>query len=231
VKLFFRTPWVQSTAAWALSVYLGVTLWTMRWRFENRDEAEAVIHAPSGLVACFWHGRIAMAVVCRRVLRAKPRRVLISPSPDGEFITKLVGRLDFPALRGTAALTDVRRVKKGAATFRTVLRFLRDGGCIAITPDGPRGPTQQMTAGPVNLARVSGAPILLFGLAAQPALTLRSWDRARIPLPFARGCVVFDVLAQVPRDADEATLEAARALWQERLNAAQARAEALVAGG
>ena len=111
MKRLFRTPWVQSFVAWAVSLYLGATLATMRWRFENRGPADAAVASPNGIIGCFWHGRIALAVVCRRVLKQKPRRVLISPSPDGEFITKVVGRLDFPALRGTAALTDVRRMR------------------------------------------------------------------------------------------------------------------------
>ncbi|HTX49166.1 MAG TPA: lysophospholipid acyltransferase family protein [Caulobacteraceae bacterium] len=231
MKLFFRTPWVQSMAAWLLSLYLGATLATMRWSFENRGPADDAVASPRGVIGCFWHGRIALAVVCRRVLRDKPRRVLISPSPDGEFITKVVGRLDFPALRGTSALTDRRRMRKGAAAFRGALRFLEEGGVIAITPDGPRGPAQEMPMGPVLLARMRETPVFLFGLAAEPALTLKSWDRARIPLPFGRGCVVFEGPLLVSRDADDAALEATRAEWQDRLNAAQARAEAVVTRG
>jgi lysophospholipid acyltransferase (LPLAT)-like uncharacterized protein len=231
VKLFLRTPWVQSTVAWLVSFYLRVTLATMRWSFENQDAAESAIASPHGIIGCFWHGRIALAVVCRRVLKEKPRRVLISPSPDGEFITKVVGRLDFPALRGTSALTDKRRMRNGAAAFRGALRFLEEGGVIAVTPDGPRGPAQEMPMGPVMLARMRETPVLLFGLAAEPALTLRSWDRARIPLPFGRGCVVFAGPLTVSRDADEDKLECTRAEWQDRLNAAQMRAEAAVAAG
>lgn len=228
MKRLIRTPWVQSVIAWAVSLYLRATLATMRWRFENRGPLDSAVASPNGLIGCFWHGRIALAVVCRQVLKQKPRRVLISPSPDGEFITKVVGRLSFPALRGTAALTDIRRMRKAAATFRSALRFLEDGGMIAITPDGPRGPPQEMPTGPVTLARMRGTPVFLCGLAARPAITLRSWDQARIPLPFGRGSVVFEGPLTVPRDADAAAIEAVRIDWQDRLNAAQARAEAEV---
>ena len=57
---------------------------------------------------------------------------------------------------------------------------------------------------------------------------MKSWDQARIPLPFGRGCVVFEGPLSVPRDADADAVEATRADWQSRLNAAQARAEAQV---
>jgi hypothetical protein len=61
-------------------------------------------------------------------------------------------------------------------------------------------------------------------------LTLKSWDRTQIPLPFARGCAVFDGPLVVSRKADAATVQAMRADWQTRLCAAQSRAEGLLAG-
>jgi lysophospholipid acyltransferase (LPLAT)-like uncharacterized protein len=213
VKKFVRTPWVQSALAWLVSVYLGATLATMRWRFENRAPADAAVASPTGIVALFWHGRIALAVHCRRVLKQKPRRVLISNSP---------------AIRGSTT-TDRRANRRSLGAFREALRFLDDGGVVAITPDGPRGPAEVMPEGPVMLARARQSPVFLFGLAAHPTLTLKTWDKTQIPLPFSRGCVVFDGPLSAPHDAEPAAIEATRADWEARLNAAQARAEAMLA--
>jgi lysophospholipid acyltransferase (LPLAT)-like uncharacterized protein len=231
VKLFLRRPWVQATVAWLVSFYLGVTLATIRWRFIDRDAADVAVAAPGGLIGCFWHGRIALAVVCRRVLRSKPRRVLISASPDGEFIAKVVRRLSFPAIRGSATRRHAAHDQRSVGASRDALRFIRDGGVLAITPDGPGGPAEIMPVGPVMLARLANAPVFLFGLAAAPTLKLKSWDRTQIPLPFGRGCVVFDGPLTVSRHADADELESARADWQARLCAAQARAEAALAAG
>lgn len=225
MKMFVRTPWVQSTLAWLVSVYLGATLATMRWRFENRGPVDAAVGEPAGAVACFWHGRIALAVVCRRVLKRKPRRVLISNSPDGELIAKIVGRLSFPAIRGSTTM-DSRANRRSIGAFREAVRFIDAGGVVAITPDGPRGPAEQMPQGPVMLARARQTPVFLFGLAAHPTLTLNSWDKTQIPLPFGRGCVVFEGPLTAPHDAEPETI---RLDWQARLSAAQARAEALLA--
>ena len=225
MKKFFRTPWVQSTLAWLVSVYLGATLATMRWRFENREPVDAAVGEPPGAIACFWHGRIALAVACRRVLKHKPRRVLISNSPDGELIAKIVGRLSFPAIRGSTTM-DSRANRRSIGAFRDAVKFIDAGGVVAITPDGPRGPAEQMPHGPVMLARARETPVYLFGLAARPTLTLKSWDKTQIPLPFGRGCVVFEGPLTAPHDAEP---EATRLDWQTRLNAVQARAEALLA--
>jgi hypothetical protein len=165
------------------------------------------------------------------VLKSKPRRVLISSSPDGEFIAKVVGRLSFPAIRGSATRRFAAHDQRSIGAARDALRFIRDGGVLAVTPDGPGGPAETMPLGTVVLARIASAPVFLFGLAAAPTVKLRSWDRTQIPLPFGRGCVVFDGPLTVPRHADLEALENARADWQARLCAAQARAEAALAAG
>jgi hypothetical protein len=229
LKLFARRPWVQAALAWLVSVYLGFTLATMRWRFENRAAADAFVASNDGGIGLFWHGRIALSVVCRRVLKRKPFRAMISNSPDGEFVTRTVERLGVPAIRGSST-TDTRRRRRSLEASLGAVRFIEAGGVVAITPDGPRGPTQQMPEGPVALARASGAQVFLFGLAAQPALTLKTWDRTQIPLPFGRGCVVFDGPVAVSREIDAAAAKAVQADWQARLCAAQSRAEALLAG-
>jgi lysophospholipid acyltransferase (LPLAT)-like uncharacterized protein len=60
-------------------------------------------------------------------------------------------------------------------------------------------------------------------MSGNPAIRLNSWDRAIIPLPFARGAIVWDV-ADYPVGED---LEAVRRDWADRLNAVEARADAI----
>jgi lysophospholipid acyltransferase (LPLAT)-like uncharacterized protein len=229
LKGFIRSPGVQGALARILSAYLDVALKTTRWTFENRAPADAAVASPKGIIGCFWHGRIPLGPACREVLADKPRKVIISLSPDGEFIARAMERLSFPAIRGSSARKDdTANAKGGAGAMMESLRFLRAGGCVAITPDGPRGPAEVMAGGTVSLAKVSGAPVFLFGLHCRPGFQLKSWDRTLFPLPFGRGAVVFDGPLYAPRDADEAAMEALRLDWQARLSAANARAEALL---
>ncbi len=227
LKTLFRTAAVQGGLAVLLSTYLDIALRTTRWRFENRDAADAVVAGPTGIVACFWHGRIPLGPACRGVLANKPRKVIISLSPDGEFIARAMQRLSFPAIRGSSGKgSEAADGKGGAGVMREAVRFIRSGGVVAITPDGPRGPAEVMAAGAVTLAKVSGAPVFLFGLHARPGVRLDSWDRTLLPLPFGRGAVVFVGPLYAPRDTPDEDL---RLDWQARLSAANARAEALLA--
>jgi lysophospholipid acyltransferase (LPLAT)-like uncharacterized protein len=57
---------------------------------------------------------------------------------------------------------------------------------------------------------------------------ISNWDRTTVNLPFGRGAGVAAEPLSVPSDADEAALEAARRLLEERLNAATQRAYDIV---
>jgi lysophospholipid acyltransferase (LPLAT)-like uncharacterized protein len=230
MKRLFRSPQVQAALAWLFAAYLRLTLKTIRWRQENLSAAEAAWGSGGGVLVCFWHSRIALSPACWPLGRAQEPRALISLSPDGQFIAGAVERLGFPAIRGSSAKkTDPAKAKGGATAFRDVLRWVARGGGVAITPDGPRGPAEAMAEGAPMLAKASGAPVLLVGLAASPCLRLKSWDRAMIPLPFGRGAIVWAGLPPVARTADEAALAALNAAWTAELCALTRRAEALVA--
>ena len=218
-----RNPIVQSVLAWALAQWMRFCFATIRWTHENQAVAEAVWKQGGGVLAVFWHSRIGLSPACWPLDRATPAKALISLSADGEFIAKAVARQGFPAVRGSSANKDkADRAKGGSQALRDGLKQLRTGG-LAITPDGPRGPARQMAEGLPLMARLSGAPALFIGMSCKPAIRLNSWDRAVLPLPFGRGAIVWD-MARYPEGADMAEVTAD---WTRRLDAVEARADAL----
>jgi hypothetical protein len=227
VKSLFRSAWIQAALAAVFAAYLHVTLRTIRWRQEGLAAAEAIWDAGGPVVVCFWHSRIALSPACWPLDRAQEPRALISLSADGEFIARAMEKVGFPAIRGSASKrSDQTRAKGGASAFRDVLRWLKAGNGIAITPDGPRGPVEAMTDGPPLLARLAHAPVLLVGLASRPCVTLNTWDRAVLPLPFARGVIVWQgpLAASAGDDMDALSTD-----WAARLSAATRAAEAALA--
>jgi len=227
VKRLLRSPLVQTILGWLVAAYVELIIVTVRWRFENRRPVDEIMSGPEGLIALFWHGRIAQGMACRPLLRDKPRRVMISLSADGEFIAKAAARLKIPPVRGSAARGG-GPTKGGSRAFREALAFIRTGGVMILTPDGPRGPREELPAGPLQMARAAGCPVFIMSLAATPSVALASWDQARVPLPFARGQVVLEGPLRLPPDPDPATLERLRSEWQSLMRAGQDRAEALL---
>jgi lysophospholipid acyltransferase (LPLAT)-like uncharacterized protein len=231
VKRLFRSPIVQALLGWLVAAYIELIIVTVRWRFENRAPVDEIMSGPEGLIALFWHGRIAQGMACRPLLRDKPRRVIISLSPDGEFIAKAAQRLKIPPVRGSTGRGGTAPSKGGTRAFREALIFIRTGGVMIITPDGPRGPREELPIGPLQIARAADCPVFIMSLASAPSLVLGSWDRMRIPLPFARGQVVLEGPLRLPPNPPPETLERVRQEWQDLMRAGQARAETLLAGG
>jgi lysophospholipid acyltransferase (LPLAT)-like uncharacterized protein len=229
VKRPLRAAPVQRLLAWLVTAYVKLIIATLRWRVENPEVVSGALASPEGAIILFWHGRIAHALACSRLLGERPRRALISLSRDGAFIAMAAERLGVPAIRGSTAPAGRVFAKGGADAFRRAISFIHEGGMVLVTPDGPRGPDQVVSPGPVLLAHLGQRPVFLMGLAARPSLAMNSWDHARIPAPFARGCAVFEGPLHAPAEADEAALEYLRADWQARLRAAQARAEEILA--
>jgi lysophospholipid acyltransferase (LPLAT)-like uncharacterized protein len=82
--------------------------------------------------------------------------------------------------------------------------------------------------GIIKLAQASGRPIIPIAIATSRRIVLNSWDRSTVNLPFGRGAGVASEPVWVAADADDAALEAARRLLEDRLNAATARAYEIV---
>jgi len=226
-----RSPWVMSLLVNLMSGYLALTYRTLRWTREGQQIADGVQAQAqaqrSGVILALWHSRVPVGPATWPQGPDKPEiRVLVSQSRDGEFIARVIARLGLPSIRGSSLKkTDTAKNKGGEQAFRDMVKWVKDGGAMAITPDGPRGPVEVLQKGAVALARVSGAPVLFVGVAMKPCLRLGTWDRTIIPLPFARAAMVWDGPSTAGRDEDPDVLAEA---WGERLSAVSRRAETLV---
>lgn len=218
-----RNPIIQASLAWILAQWMRFCFATIRWTVENAEVAEQIWDEGGGVLCAFWHSRVAVAPVTWPHGRAQAIKALISLSPDGQFLARAVGRLGFPAIRGSSSNKDkADRAKGGTQALRDGLRQLKVGA-LALTPDGPRGPNRVMAEGLPMMARMSGAPVLLIGVSCNPAIRLNSWDRGIIPLPFGKGAIVWGRVDY----PEGAPTEEVVADWTEKLTAVEARADAI----
>jgi len=228
MKALFRAAWFQAAAGWLTAAWLGFCLSTTRWRFENRAAAERVWDEGGGVVVVFWHEQIALSPRAWEYGRAQEPRALISQSHDGEIIAQAIARLGIPPIRGSSGKRTAaggHKDKGGTEALREILRWVKAGNCIAITPDGPRGPRRELAEGAIVLARLTRAPVIMLGIAAKPSIRLGTWDRSILPLPFARGVVVYgEPFVETGEDSEQV-----RAGWKAKLDALADRAEALLA--
>jgi lysophospholipid acyltransferase (LPLAT)-like uncharacterized protein len=194
---------------------------SLRRRDVGRDIVDACLARGERVITAFWHAQLLeMPFVYPPHVAA----ILISQHRDGEYISRVTRRLGHPVVRGSAT-------RGGLQAFRQMLQILEEGGHVAITPDGPRGPVRQVKPGVIELSRLSGMPILPVAFAAEPAWRLKSWDRFLLPYPFARAIYVWGEPIRIPRELSRADAEAYQLLLAERLDSLTAEAERQVSSG
>lgn len=199
-------PWwmsIASAAAAGLVLTLGAT-----WRIRRLRVAEQDARLDRGerCIFAFWHARLLPLVFTHR---HRSIAVLISRHRDGELIARIIGRLGFLTGRGSST-------RGGEEGVRDMLRHAREGRLLAITPDGPRGPAEHVKAGLVYLASRSGLPVIPVASAASRAWRLDSWDRFRVPGPFARVVVGYGAPIAIPAGLADEDLEP----WRARIEGA-----------
>ena len=207
-RIIKSTPF-RIIACWIAAQYIRLVWHSGRWRFAGKEHFDALYDSDQPAILAFWHGRLLIAPYSWR--KPWPVKMLISGHRDGELIAYAVKPLGIDWIRGSSS-------KGGAGAFRQMIKALKNGEWVGITPDGPRGPRMHATDGVINLARLTGAPVLPLGCGIENGKLLQSWDRFLIPMPFSNGILIWGEPLRVPKDADEKTVNDLRLKLEERIN-------------
>ncbi len=167
-------------------IYKGQRSWDIRMT----PEAQAYSAGSKSYVACFWHSRILMMAPLYydgfQINHKHALSMLVSPSRDGDIVERLAWRFRIKTIRGSG-------VEAPIAATRQMVRALRRGDAIGITPDGPRGPRYEFNSVGHKLAKDHQVPLFLCSFSCTKGfLVTRSWDHMLVPLPFGRGVLLID---------------------------------------
>lgn len=210
----------RGSATAVAAAYMWLVNRTTRWEVRNGDIPQALWDKNAPFVLAFWHGRLLMVPFAWD--RRHTLRVLISRHRDGELITRTVSHFGVGSVRGSS------KPGEGAAALREMVKLVRSGGYVGITPDGPRGPRMRASEGVVAAARLTGVPVVPLGISTARRRLLNSWDRFLLPMPFSRGVFVWGDPIVIERNADEAATLAAQMQIEAALNGVTATADRLM---
>ena len=191
-----QLSWRRKAAAAAVLAVLRLFMRT--WRCHWKD-GEACPVVPGPVIFCTWHNRLALAMSAngdfvREKWPCAGLCAMISASRDGAFLASLVEPFGVVAIRGSAS-------RRGAQALLEATTWMEKNYSIAITPDGPRGPAYKVQEGIIHLAQLTGRPIIPMSNYTRHKITLGSWDKFQIPLPFARCVLRYGQPFRVPREA------------------------------
>ena len=217
------TP-VQATLGGLVALWMTLVKYTTRWEVIHPERSQPIIDSGDGVIALTFHSRFLLLTSAWKRSFQHPH-VLISRSRDGQVVAWTCRWLGLSTVRGSAKNAAKSKVKGGGKAGREILDAIEGGGCIVITPDGPRGPRQRVPLGPFRLARMSGAPIMPCTFSVARRKQFGSWDRFVLPLPFGRGRIVWGTPERIPADASDTDLDAAKARVEAEMNALMAQAD------
>jgi lysophospholipid acyltransferase (LPLAT)-like uncharacterized protein len=185
---------------------------TLRVSVKGEDQFEMLRQDHGGVLLVTWHGQSLIPIARSR---GRGYTGMVSLSRDGDLLTECFHRLQWNVIRGAAG-------RGGALAARAAVKVLsRPGAVLAVTPDGPRGPTRKVHPGVVFLARKSGKPLIPVGISVKRAWRARSWDRFLIPKPFSRAVWLFGEPIFVTPEED---IEAVCQRVEEAINQLEAEA-------
>ena len=207
---------VRAVLCWMGSLYIRLVRVTGRWELVNGEAPQRYWEQNKPFLTAFWHSRILMMPYCWR--RGLPVKMLISQHRDGALIARTVSHFGIDTVAGSTS-------RGGSAALRSIIKTLKSGQSVGITPDGPRGPRMRAAEGVVQIARMSGVPVIPVAYSTSRRRLLSSWDRFVVAWPFSRGVIVWGDPIEVPQGASAEEMERARQQVEDALNAITADAD------
>ena len=199
--------WHQRLVAFLIWSVASAIAATIRYRvndphgfMQRRDFTQAIY--------CTWHNRLALCVkiyfaFSRQRHDAPGLAGLVSASKDGALLSAIFQRFGVQPVRGSSS-------RRGAQALLELSSWGRRGYDLAITPDGPRGPCYVVADGAITLAQITGFPLVPGAYYLNWKITVNSWDKFQIPLPFARCEISVGEVIRVPRELSDEQREALR---------------------
>ncbi|MDR1697121.1 MAG: DUF374 domain-containing protein [Rickettsiales bacterium] len=198
-----RLPIVQ----WLVAALMCAVIWLVFFTSWHTTDGRKVFreYRRKSAVFVFWHGRSMMLSPIVRTYGIRGYAVS-SRSKDGRMMAKLQRLFGLRPIYGSTS-------EGGISVLRQGVRVLRDGRhIVAISPDGPSGPSLRIQDGALYFAKMSGVPIIPVCYSCSRPWFQKRWDRYLIAAPFSRivckvGKPVF-IGAKDDMDAARAKLEA-----------------------
>ena len=181
-KKILRTKLAYSVICWVGAKYIKFVSFTNSWSFINKKYVENLWKKNEAFILCFWHGRLLMMPLSWN--KEKKINVLISAHSDGQLLSKTVKYFNIETITGSSS-------KGGSEAIRNIIKSLKSGISIGMTPDGPRGPRMKVNSAIIKIASLTGHKIVPLSYSVKKKVFLNSWDKFLVALPFGKGCFIW----------------------------------------
>jgi len=156
-------------------------LWSGTWRVQIEWEDPSL--KDKSLIFAHWH-RDELAVL--PMVKTLNLATMTSTSKDGQLIDFVIRKFGGATSKGSST-------RGGVGALKGLVRLVKkEGRNSSMAVDGPKGPIYEVKNGIFELAKLTGATIIPAGIASAPYICFeKSWNKARLPKPFAKVSIYF----------------------------------------
>jgi lysophospholipid acyltransferase (LPLAT)-like uncharacterized protein len=188
---------IQKLITIILYSYLLFVYKTSSKKFIGLEKIFTIIDLKKPIIFAFWHNRLMMipffAIKVRKKFKNHNFMTLASKHGDGKFVGMVMEKFGLVSILGSTK--DGRKSSRGIdySSMRKIINNLKNYCSLGITPDGPRGPNQQINGELLNIARLTNSYVIAISYSSSNfKIIKKSWDKFKIPLPFSKLCFVVD---------------------------------------
>ncbi len=139
---------------------------TLRISEKGRENVDALNAQGKRMVCCLWHDELFSLIPVARQLRVA---AVVSPSKDGDMLTRILASKNVEAVRGSSTRGGMRAMLSLAHLMQSTLIH------ACITLDGPAGPRHKAKDGAFFLSSRPKAHIIPVWLFCRRALSCPTW--------------------------------------------------------
>ena len=184
-KAFFKSSFAEHAVGKILYYYIKLVKYTSHIdvQYGSGFDHDKFLSVRSGVFA-LWHQQIALAVMVLEEI-GPALSALVSSHSDGKIIASAAKNTGCNIISGSTN-------KSTNSAIKSIISTLRSGGNIVITPDGPRGPREEINSNIMPITSKTGSFIIPLALSSSRYIELKSWDLFILPLPFSKISVKFE---------------------------------------
>lgn len=237
IRSISYSDFIQKLICIGISAYIKLVYYSSKKVFVNEFAFKDLIKKKQPVMVALWHNRIMMSPIfmSRRVKKLAGERKFFSLSSkhgDGKFVGKVMERFGLFNISGSSQSNKKSSIRSiNIRDFREIFRALKSEIGIAITPDGPRGPSQKVGGEIVKIAKLAGVPILPFACGYSKFIRLKTWDSFVFPLPFGTVSYCFGDLIHINKNVSEEEILKINLLLEEKINLVTKNADKAVTKG
>ena len=159
-------------------------------KIHGEDNLLQLAKADKPIMVCVWHGRLLFPSWYIR-LKMTNLHAIASRHSDAEIMARILKHWGYNLIRGSTR-------KGGKAVVQKMADVFKNGGIVAVTNDGPKGPPKIAKAGSTGLAIKYNVNMITITGSATKYWQMKSWDKFMLPKPFGR----IDILVAPPIQID-----------------------------